>query len=483
MYVLFGGLFQFHVLKTKEARAAETILRPVSIGNFNQWLLGAGSSPVDAVDDPDPHDGDATYMWTRGTSPRQTFGFPGAGAPVDSQINYVRVAWVARKDTGLSPSIARLAEKGTAAGDQSEGVAQFPLASYTEFSEVLTVNPWSGSPWSVSEVNTWVNDADGKAIKFGVRSYSRNMPVRITQIEITVNYSPAGPPVFQPSGSLTSLIIDTSFKTHTESRSFVMIPNGDGGVLQWIPTPSGSHYTTIDDGVMEPSVPNLTDYLSTNPGQATDRIPLGHPTNAAGTEITVKIWVYAATEPNSSIRFSLTDGDVSNLSLARTTIPQDSPLGWYASATTTWRCAFLWGSCQEGLDFLRIMLEKTGGGPAYVYAAYVDLEYTALVSSGTAGVTPNSIFFLGVRPVGTEVKFQIASSNATSGPWSFVGWNSGAGDCDSFSYYTPPGPGLPVEIKALCHENHRYLRYRLFLETSINTITPQVDDVFLNYAR
>jgi hypothetical protein len=102
----------------------------------------------------------------------------------------------------------------------------------------------------------------------------------------------------------------------------------------------------------------------------------------------------------------------------------------------------------------------------------------------TNGVGPNSLFWEGSAPAATTVKFQFAASNATSGPWTasdFVAWNGLS--CDSSSYYTPSGPSVPVEIKALCYNNKRYLRYKVFVSTANPSVTPTVDRIILNYAK
>ncbi|MEK7147028.1 MAG: fibronectin type III domain-containing protein, partial [Patescibacteria group bacterium] len=100
----------------------------------------------------------------------------------------------------------------------------------------------------------------------------------------------------------------------------------------------------------------------------------------------------------------------------------------------------------------------------------------------TAGVAPNSLFWEGSQPANTTVKFQFAASNATSGPWTYDGWNSSANICDSSSFYTV-GINTPIEIKAVCHQNKRYIRYKVFLETTDSLVTPRVDRIILNYAQ
>lgn len=119
---------------------------------------------------------------------------------------------------------------------------------------------------------------------------------------------------------------------------------------------------------------------------------------------------------------------------------------------------------------------------------FVETTWRAQAMSGTltssvfdtmraSGATLNSIIWQGSRPSGTDVQFHIASSNSSTGPWTFVG-----PDCTSASHYSPAGPDTPVPILR-CHINMRYFRYRAFLQTnSANTATPTINDVIINWS-
>lgn len=126
------------------------------------------------------------------------------------------------------------------------------------------------------------------------------------------------------------------------------------------------------------------------------------------------------------------------------------------------------------------------------YATSASLTSVIYDTAALGGVAPNSITWKGpARPAGTTVKFQIAGSNSTSGPWTYTAWNgSGSNDpsiaCDASSYYPLAGtsePNTPVEIKAVCQQNKRYLRYKLFMLTDSSSTTPTINDIILNYAR
>lgn len=77
------------------------------------------------------------------------------------------------------------------------------------------------------------------------------------------------------------------------------------------------------------------------------------------------------------------------------------------------------------------------------------------------------------QPADTEVKFQIATNEiltATS-TWDFIGPNG-----TNASYYTNPNQTISVN-----HNGHQYLRYKIFMNTSDNNITPEISNVAFTY--
>lgn len=97
------------------------------------------------------------------------------------------------------------------------------------------------------------------------------------------------------------------------------------------------------------------------------------------------------------------------------------------------------------------------------------------IASGTA---VNTIMWQGNQPAGTSVKFQIASSNSSSGPWSYLGTDGTAN-----TYYSPSNADIPVQINLTQHNNKRYFRYLIFLYSNVaKTLSPRVDDVIVNWS-
>lgn len=94
------------------------------------------------------------------------------------------------------------------------------------------------------------------------------------------------------------------------------------------------------------------------------------------------------------------------------------------------------------------------------------------------GAGINAIMWQGDRPTGTSVKFQLATSNSSAGPWSYIG-----PDGSGTSYYIPAGPGIPVPVSMFYHNNKRYFRYKIFLETDVGqSDSPMVDSVIINWS-
>ena len=95
------------------------------------------------------------------------------------------------------------------------------------------------------------------------------------------------------------------------------------------------------------------------------------------------------------------------------------------------------------------------------------------------GVGFNSIMWRGDMPSGTNVRFQFASSNSLPLPTP-IGPGGTSLKTDT---YNPVGPGRPIKINRLFHNNHRYFRYKVILESdSLQRFSPRVDQVIVNWS-
>jgi len=107
-----------------------------------------------------------------------------------------------------------------------------------------------------------------------------------------------------------------------------------------------------------------------------------------------------------------------------------------------------------------------------------NLISTVFDSQVAGGSAINTIMWQGTRPVGTNVYFQIAASDSSSGPWNYYG-----DQCDAVSYYGPVAPNTQVEINPVCHHNERYWRYKIILESDLEQLlSPTVTDIIINWS-
>jgi hypothetical protein len=105
------------------------------------------------------------------------------------------------------------------------------------------------------------------------------------------------------------------------------------------------------------------------------------------------------------------------------------------------------------------------------------LDSSTFDTGVSGGAQINSIVWHGVQPSGSQVNFQIAASNSTSGPWSYLGSN-GAG-----SYYSSLGSGVSIPLDYTFHNNQRYFRYRVTLVANqSNSLSPRVDDIVVHWS-
>jgi len=90
----------------------------------------------------------------------------------------------------------------------------------------------------------------------------------------------------------------------------------------------------------------------------------------------------------------------------------------------------------------------------------------------------NTVMWQGLKPSGTNVRFQIAVSNSINGPWNYYG-----PDGSSASYYAPLTYNTPSNINLRFTKNYRYLRYKIFLSPDSSYSTSSVVyDIIINWS-
>ncbi len=108
-----------------------------------------------------------------------------------------------------------------------------------------------------------------------------------------------------------------------------------------------------------------------------------------------------------------------------------------------------------------------------VAGTYVDQGTltSSIIDTGAASNYYELRFLPTVQAAQTEVAFQIATANATSGPWIFRG-----PDYATSTYYT-----TTTTMVHDTHDGDRYVRYRVFLKTENPAVTPTVEEVAFTF--
>ncbi|MFP3984993.1 MAG: hypothetical protein ACLFU9_03370 [Candidatus Bathyarchaeia archaeon] len=155
------------------------ILRPNAAGNYTEWttVYPEGSEHWEAVEDVTPDD-DATYIETATSGHRDTFRLPNipSGAVVSSVSVYAR----ARGLPGPSASFNIMIR--THNTDYfSNNITPDPVYGTTSYT--WTSNPYTGTNWTVGEVND---------LEIGIRCSSARS-VRATQVYAEVTYDSSSP--------------------------------------------------------------------------------------------------------------------------------------------------------------------------------------------------------------------------------------------------------------------------------------------------
>lgn len=106
---------------------------------------------------------------------------------------------------------------------------------------------------------------------------------------------------------------------------------------------------------------------------------------------------------------------------------------------------------------------------------------SSIIDTGVSGGAAfNSIMWQGSQPAGTAVKFQFASATSTSNFPTPIG---PGGTSDPTDVYPTTGPNTPVALIRANHNNHRYFRYKIILQSDVSqTLSPKVDNVIVNWS-
>jgi hypothetical protein len=111
------------------------------------------------------------------------------------------------------------------------------------------------------------------------------------------------------------------------------------------------------------------------------------------------------------------------------------------------------------------------------------LTSSILDTGVTGGAGFNSLLWQGSLGTSGAVKFQIASSTSSTGPWTYYGCtNCDPASCSTSNYYQP-NPNVSCRFPTTgtaSPQNNRYIRYKVYLSTT--GTTPTVNDIIINWS-
>lgn len=106
------------------------------------------------------------------------------------------------------------------------------------------------------------------------------------------------------------------------------------------------------------------------------------------------------------------------------------------------------------------------------------VESETFDSGNASGSQLYSFLWQGSLPINTSVKFQFAGSNSSSGPWNYQG-----PDGTSNTYYAP-SPAVSTILDYSLFNAMRFYRYKVTMASNqAQTLSPRVDDVFMQWAK
>ena len=160
------------------------------------------------------------------------------------------------------------------------------------------------------------------------------------------------------------------------------------------------------------------------------------------------------------------------LSLTKTGYSSTTITGQEQYSETSWagaRYGAQDGNVSDSSPAGELRLIQTGG----VYPTSTN----SFVESNSIDFGTSSVIFAGLswlpvnQPAGTSLKLQLATANASSGPWTYTGPDGTSG-----TFYTATS-SLSTQ-----YDGKQFLRYKAFLNTTDETLTPSLQDIAISFA-
>src|SRR5690348_13142500 len=177
----------------------------------------------------------------------------------------------------------------------------------------------------------------------------------------SVQYSYSVPLVFPQLYALGPVEIDYGNQKFTEARQWFVANDPQTNFYDpttdvtsnWTPTPTGSHWSTLDDGIRQPTTPTTTDFISiTAPSSSTADVQAV--SSITQTNInSITLWYYGSTGSKANLTPKILDS-AGTLQVTGTQLAANTAAAWHSAV---WNTPSNPGAARAEFDCIR-----TGGG-------------------------------------------------------------------------------------------------------------------------
>jgi len=173
----------------------------------------------------------------------------------------------------------------------------------------------------------------------------------------------------------------------------IIRPNGDSTPLQWTPSPSGSHYSTIDEIVTQPTAGTTSDIVDNQKNVSAIDQYMMETISGVNSVSAITVWVYTMCDKNAS---DMNIGLYYNGSAQQTNVVSVSTAySWLSTSFTGLNLS------QSQLDGLEVQITGVNGGRTYTVATlYAEVTYTQATSISLS--TDGTVSFSNMAPDSTQ---------------------------------------------------------------------------------
>ncbi len=284
--------------------------------------------------------------------------------------------------TGDAIAVGNVLPLSCVQGTSQQGASPRPMPDfdYWYWVNASNQNPSPGCPTSGDLSYSGGNSNLGPCRVNGNLTLSGNANLTLTgPVYVTGNFSMLSESQLSIDDSFgtdgTVLLVDGTISLNANSKinrvhqTAILRPNGDYSA-SWTVNPGGSHWSAIDDNVIQPSAADTSDYISSGTNGQIDEFEMSTVSNVA-TSTKIIVWAYARNTANQNGDRLGINIVVNGVSQTQQNLDLSTSWGWVSAAfdvTTT----------QTGIDSLRVRLVENrlaGQDSVEVAAMYVQLRY------------------------------------------------------------------------------------------------------------